>query len=66
MCPQMLIISEPTLLTQALDRQLYPEFIDKPDFYSGIDQVQDSLCILQHALNLQKNNAGLYADSNMH
>lgn len=37
---QMMIVSEPTMVTQALDRQLYPEFIDKPSLYSIINQVQ--------------------------
>ena len=36
----MMIISDPELVTQSLDRQLYPEFIDKPSFYSIINQVQ--------------------------
>ena len=38
----MMVISEPELVTQSLDRQLYPEYIDKPSFYSIINQVQAS------------------------
>ena len=30
------------MVTQALDRQLYPEYIDKPSLYDVINQVQAS------------------------
>ena len=39
---QMMIVTDPMLVTQALDRQLYPEYIDKPSLYSVINQVQAS------------------------
>ncbi len=42
---QMMIVTEPTMVTQALDRQLYPEFIDKPSLYNIINQVQASLAL---------------------
>ena len=47
---QMLIVTEPTMVTQALDRQLYPEFIDKPSLYNVINKVQASFAASDSSL----------------
>lgn len=42
---QVVVISDPELMAQALDRAAYPEYIDKPSepmFYKVVDEVSRS------------------------
>ena len=40
---QVMMISEPKMVTQLLDRQMYPDSIDKAPLYNMMDQAR-KLC----------------------
>ena len=54
------MVSEPKMVTQLLDRQMYPDSIDKAPLYNMMDQARP-LCSFSRVQTVQKASRPLYS-----